>query len=119
MEHFIHQMLLKLYEAVFCQQLVPHSSGIGRVPAIEILLATPAVKSLIREGKSHQIYNTIQTGSKYGMKTMEQSLLELCVSKQILEEEALARTTHQEELKRMIDSAMAASRGRGASMMKR
>jgi Tfp pilus assembly ATPase PilU len=53
------------------------------------------------------------------MKTMEQSLLELCVSKQILEEEALARTTHQEELKRMIDSAMAASRGRGASMMKR
>ena len=111
--------LAGVHEAVFCQQLVPHSSGIGRVPAIEILLATPAVKSLIREGKSHQIYNTIQTGSKYGMKTMEQSLLELCVSKQILEEEALARTTHQEELKRMIDSAMAASRGRGASMMKR
>ena len=111
--------LAGVLEAVFCQQLVPHSSGIGRVPAIEILLATPAVKSLIREGKSHQIYNTIQTGSKYGMKTMEQSLLELCVSKQILEEEALARTTHQEELKRMIDSAMAASRGRGASMMKR
>ena len=101
---------------MFCQQLVPHSSGIGRVPAIEILLATPALKSLIREGKSHQIYNTIQTGSKYGMKTMEQSLLDLCTSKQITEEEALARTTHQDELKRMIESALASGRGRTSSM---
>jgi len=50
------------------------------------------------------------------MKTMEQSLLDLCTSKQITEEEALARTTHQDELKRMIESALASGRGRTSSM---
>ncbi len=106
--------LAGVLEAVFCQQLVPHASGIGRVPAVEIMLATPAVKSLIREGKTHQIYNTIQTGSKYGMKTMEQSLLDLFTSKQITDEEAIARTSHPEDLRRMIDNAIssgAVSRG--------
>ncbi|MCQ2736309.1 MAG: type IV pilus twitching motility protein PilT [bacterium] len=102
--------LAGVLDAVFCQQLVPHASGIGRVPAVEIMLATPAVKSLIREGKSHQLYNTLQTGSKYGMRTMEQSLLELVLSKQITDEEALARTGHPEDLRRMIDNAMSAGR---------
>jgi len=93
-------------EAVFSQQLIPHASGVGRVPGVEILIATPAIRSLIREGKTHQIYNSIQTGSKYGMKTMEQAIFELYLAKQITEEEAIAHTTHPEEVRRMIEGAL-------------
>ena len=97
--------LASVLDAVFSQQLVPHASGVGRVPSIEILIATPAVRSLIREGKTHQIYNSIQTGAKYGMKTMEQALFELCQDKQVTESDALNHTIHPEELKRMIEGA--------------
>src|SRR5262245_11973097 len=61
---------------VFCQQLIPKQQGKGRALASEILLATPAVKSLIRENKAHQVYSVIQTSGKMGMKTMNQSLYE-------------------------------------------
>jgi len=64
-------------EAVFCQQLMPHSSGKGRVMAPEIMLANSAVRALIRDGKGHQIYSQIQTGLRMGMRTMAQSLAEL------------------------------------------
>jgi twitching motility protein PilT len=64
-------------EAVFCQQLMPHSSGKGRVLAPEIMLANTAVRALIRDGKGHQIYSQIQTGVRLGMRTMAQSLAEL------------------------------------------
>ncbi len=97
--------LASVLEAVFSQQLIPHASGVGRVPAIEIMVVTPAVRSLIREGKSHQLYNTIQTGSKFGMKTMEQALFELYSSKQITEDDAMNHTGHAEELRRMLDNA--------------
>lgn len=97
--------LASVMEAVFSQQLIIHASGVGRVPAIEIMLATSAVRSLIREGKTHQLYNTIQTGAKFGMKTMEQALFELYTNKQITEEDALNHTSHPEDLKRMIDGA--------------
>lgn len=97
--------LASVLDAVFSQQLIPHASGVGRVPAIEILIATPAVRSLIREGKTHQIYNSIQTGSKFGMRTMEQALFELWQSKQVTEDDVLNHSIHPEELKRMIESA--------------
>jgi twitching motility protein PilT len=64
-------------EAVFCQQLLPHHSGKGRCLAAEIMLATPAIRALIRDGKGHQIYSQIQTGGRMGMKTMSMSLAEL------------------------------------------
>jgi len=69
------------------------------------MITTSAVRNLIREGKSHQIYNAIQTGSKHGMQTMEQALLDLYVNKQITQEEALNHTTHAEDLRRMIENA--------------
>ena len=53
-------------EAVFCQQLLPLASGRGRAMAAEIMLATPAIRALIREGKAHQIYSQIQTGGRAG-----------------------------------------------------
>ena len=101
----IRIQLATVLEGVLSQQLVPHISGTGRVPAVEILVCTSAVRNLIREGKSHQIYNAIQTGSKHGMQTMEQALLELYLDKQITMEEALNHTMHADELRRMIDNA--------------
>jgi len=95
--------LAAVLEAVFSQQLIPHSSGVGRVPAVEVMIATSAIRNLIREGKSHQIYNAIQTGSKHGMQTMEQSLLELFTAKQVTLEDALLHTMHPEDLRRMIE----------------
>ena len=76
--------------------------GPGRVLATEVLIITPAVRSLIRESKVHQIYSTIQTSQKDGMATMNQSLYNLYQSKQISYEEALDRTTDQEDLKRIF-----------------
>jgi twitching motility protein PilT len=64
-------------EAVFCQQLLPSSTGRGRALAAEIMLATPAIRALIREGQGHQIYSPIQTGGRMGMKTMSSWLADL------------------------------------------
>lgn len=97
--------LSNVLEAVFSQQLIPHASGVGRVPAVEVLMATSAVRNLIREGKTHQIYNAMQTGSKIGMQTMDQALLDLVTYKLVTAEEAIARSMHSEELRRMIESA--------------
>jgi twitching motility protein PilT len=62
---------------VITQQLLPRTDGKGRVVAAEILIATPAVRNLIREGKTHQIVSLMQTGSRFGMQTMEMSLRRL------------------------------------------
>ena len=69
----IRQQLSMTLESVFSQRLVPSKDG-GRVPAAEILLGSPSVRNLIREGKSHQIDNIIQTSSEMGMSTIESSL---------------------------------------------
>ena len=72
------------------------------VLASEILLATPAVRALIRDDKAHQIPSAIQTGGKLGMRTMNQSLYELYRTRQITYEEAISRSTDTEELKRIF-----------------
>ena len=100
----IRVQLSSVLEGVVSQQLVPHAAGVGRVPSVEILIATPAIRNLIREGKTHQIYNAIQTGSKLGMQTMEQSLFELVQSKMVTADEALAHTMHPDDFKRMVDN---------------
>ncbi|MEM7307742.1 MAG: type IV pilus twitching motility protein PilT [Planctomycetota bacterium] len=64
-------------EAVFCQQLLPSSAGRGRHLGAEIMIATNAIRALVREGKGHQIYSQIQTGGRLGMCTMATSLAEL------------------------------------------
>jgi twitching motility protein PilT len=99
----IRVQLAAVLEAVVCQQLIPHISGVGRVPCIEVLITNSAIRNLIREGKTHQIYTAIQTSSKLGMCTMEQSLYELYMSKQISYEEALNHTMHPDDLASMIE----------------
>jgi twitching motility protein PilT len=87
-------------QAVVCQQLLPTVNGKGRVLAIETMIANSAIRSLIRDDKAHQIYSIIQTGGKIGMKTMNQSLHELCRRNMISYDDALAHSSDVEDLKR-------------------
>jgi len=95
------QLSLELV-AVVSQQLVPRASGVGRVLAAEILVATHAVRSLIREQRLHQLYTVIQTGQREGMRTMNQALKALYEERAITLEEALARSSDPAELERML-----------------
>lgn len=87
---------------ILSQQLIPKTEGSGRVMAIEVMIATNAIRSLIRESKGHQIYSVIQTSLKDGMKTMNQSLYELCMDRKITYDEALARTNDPEDFERLF-----------------
>lgn len=73
----IRVQLAAVLEGIISQQLIPTSDNMGRVAALEIMTGTPAIRSLIREGKTHQLDSAIQTSSSHGMKTMDMSLVEL------------------------------------------
>lgn len=88
--------------AVVAQQLIPALEGSGRKLGVEVLVANPAVRALIREQKAHQLYSVIQTSQREGMRTMNQSLAELFLAKGIRYEEALARSHDAEEFLRLI-----------------
>lgn len=90
-------------EAVLCQQLMHRAGKPGRVCAMEIMLATPAIRNQIREGKSHQITSTIQTNAEIGMQTMDQALKELYQKGEITREDAIARAMNPDELTKMIE----------------
>jgi twitching motility protein PilT len=87
---------------ILSQQLIPKAKGPGRVLATEMLIITPAVRSMIRESKIHQVYSVMQTSKKEGMKTMNQALYELYQGKVITYEEAFDRTTDPEDLARLF-----------------
>ncbi|MBI3252086.1 MAG: type IV pilus twitching motility protein PilT [Candidatus Omnitrophica bacterium] len=88
-------------QAVICQQLIPKTGG-GLALAAEILIANPAIRTLIRDSKSHQIYSSIQMGQKEGMRTLNMSLAELVRSGKISRESALERTSDFQELERLL-----------------
>lgn len=94
---------------VVTQSLIPRIGG-GRVLAVEIMIATPAIKALIRDNKIHQMYSHIQAGQKFGMQTMNQSLYNLYMSRQITLEDAFSYTRNSEELERMIEEKTAVPR---------
>jgi len=98
----VRVQLSLVLEAVLCQTLLPRADGSGRVAAIEIMIATSAIRNLIREGKTHQLPNVIQTGAQFGMRTLDQDLASLCQSGLVTMEEALARCQSTEELKRLL-----------------
>src|SRR4029079_12362285 len=87
---------------VMTQQLLPTSDGTGRVVACEVLVPTPAVRNLIREGKTHQIYSAIQTSGALGMQTMDAHLAQLVRMGRITRKLAEQRATVPEELKRLL-----------------
>jgi twitching motility protein PilT len=100
-EQILSQLAFVL-EGVITQQLVPRLRGIGRVLVAEMLICTPAVRAVIREGKIHQIYSLMQAGQKYGMQTMNQGLHRAYMSKQISLDEALGRSSDVKELQQML-----------------
>lgn len=91
--------------AVISQQLVPRKDKPGRVPAVEVMVGTPAVRNLIREGKTHQLRSVIQTGARFGMQTMDQSLRQWVEEGVVSLEDALTIAVDQDELKRLIRGA--------------
>lgn len=98
----IKVQLAAVLQGIISQQLVPKASGDGRAAALEIMIATPAIQNLIREGKSHQIDSAVQTGAKFGMKTMDASLSELCKKGIISNDTALTYAVDREMLARII-----------------
>ncbi|MGQ0644013.1 MAG: type IV pilus twitching motility protein PilT [Elusimicrobiota bacterium] len=103
----VRSQLSLTLQAVFSQSLLPHSSGAGRVLASEVLMVTPAVRALIRERKVEQLYLAMQTGAKFGMQTLNQSLLDLYNKRLISYETALGNSTDAEALEKMLPKAAA------------
>src|SRR5215218_353073 len=89
-------------QGILTQTLVPTADGAGRTVACEILIPTPGVRNLIREGKTHQIYSLIQTGAAHGMQTMDMSLASLVRQGEITMATAETRTSNPQELRRLL-----------------
>jgi twitching motility protein PilT len=98
----VRAQLAFVIEGVITQQLLPKIGG-GRVLAAEVMVATPAIRALIRDEKEHQIYSTIQAGAKYGMQTMNQSLYDLYAKRHITLETAFDYTPNIEEFEHMVE----------------
>ncbi|MEM7210736.1 MAG: PilT/PilU family type 4a pilus ATPase [Pseudomonadota bacterium] len=88
--------------AVMAQHLLPTMGREGRVPAIELMFMTTAIRHLIASGKFEQIYSAVETGRANGMRTLEQSLSELCRSRTISEETALDRCHDPDAFSRLM-----------------
>jgi len=97
----VRMQFSNVLEAIISQRLIPAESG-GRYPATEILLATPAVKNVIREGKTHLVDNIIQTSSGVGMQSLETSLAGLVKAGHISLETALSYSLHPQEVTREV-----------------
>ena len=96
----IRTQLSVTLQAVISQQLLPTKDGAGRIAAFEVLVATPSIRTLIREGKTHQLYLDIQTGGQYGMQTLDAHLLQLIKDGHIDYEHALSKCSNVSEFQR-------------------
>jgi twitching motility protein PilT len=101
----IRVMLASTLEGVVTQQLVPTADGAGRAPCAEVLVCTSAVRNLIRQAKTHQIYSLMQVGASFGMQTMDQGLAGLVKSGIISESIAYDRSSNEEDLRNHLHHA--------------
>ena len=101
----IRAMLAVALQGIMTQTLLPTADGAGRCVACEVLVPTPAVRNLIREAKTHQIYSVLQTGGSYGMQTMDASLAQLTRAGKITRQLAESRAHSVEELRRLLGGA--------------
>lgn len=97
----IKVQLAAVLQGIVSQQLIARNDSEGRVAALETMITTPAIQNLVREGKTHQIQSSIQTGAKYGMKTMDSSIVELYKNGVISYEKALTYAVDLEMFKRL------------------
>ena len=95
--------LMAVFAQTLCKRHNPAPGEFGRVMAQEIMINTPAIANLIREGKTAQLYSQIQTGGQNSMQTLEKALTDLVLSKQITLEEARKKTSKPEELNRLVN----------------
>ena len=98
----VRMQLAASLQGVVTQTLLPTADGRKRVPALEVLLPDDAVRNLVRQGKTEQIYSVMQTNTSRGMQTMEQSLSELVLSRQISRETAYNVTSRREEFEALL-----------------
>lgn len=97
----VRMQLSMTLQAVIAQRLLPLQDGTGRTAALEILLATQAVRHMIREGKTHQLLSVLQTGTGAGMQTMEAALETLVLAERVSLEAASAQARDPEAFKRL------------------
>jgi len=97
----IRVMLAGALQGVVCQQLLKTSDGEGRVVATEVMIATPAIRNLIREGKVHQMYSMIQAGKQHGMVTMDQSLAALVQKGKVTYQSAVEKCNNIADFNRL------------------
>ncbi len=102
-QHQVRMQLSIALQGIVTQQLLPTADGSGRVCASEVLVPTPAIRNLIREGKTHQIYSAVQTSGAIGMQTMDSHLVKLVREGVITRELAERRASVPEELKRLLE----------------
>ncbi|MDW7740389.1 MAG: type IV pilus twitching motility protein PilT [Bacillota bacterium] len=98
----VRQQLSSSLQAVLSQQLIPNVAGDGRVLAMEFLKNSAAVRSMIREGKEHQLYSVMQASYASGMRTMDHSLADLCLKGKITRHEALEKCIDHTEVERLL-----------------
>jgi twitching motility protein PilT len=98
----IRTQLATTLEGVFYQALIPRPDGKGRVAAMEVMIATVAIRNLVREGKTYQMPNVIQTGAQYGMQTLNQALRDLVQRGLITSRDALVKSDNPDELREWI-----------------
>lgn len=101
----VRAMLSESLKGVVCQQLLKTADGKGRVAALEIMLGTPAIGNLIREGKTFQIPSIMQTAKKDGMQLMDQHLLDLLKTKKVNPEEAYRCATDKKQFEQYLTPA--------------
>jgi twitching motility protein PilT len=98
----VRAQLAFVLEGVVTQTLLPKARGRGRCMAAEIMVATPAIRALIRDDKIHQIYSAMQSGKKFGMQTMNDALFQLYTSREVSQEECERVSSDPKEFLRMI-----------------
>ena len=98
----VRAQLAFVLEGVVTQTLLPKVRGRGRVMACEIMVATPAIRALIRDDKIHQIYSAMQSGKKHGMQTMNDALYQLYTNREVAQEECERVSSEPKEFLRMI-----------------
>jgi twitching motility protein PilT len=102
----VRMQLSVALQGIVTQQLLPTADGSGSACAAEVLVPTPAVRNLIREGKTHQIYSAIQTSGSTGMQTMDAHLAQLLRQGKITRQLAESRAAQPEELRRLVGGTM-------------
>ncbi len=110
-QHQVRMQLSIALQGIVTQQLLPTADGASRVCACEVLVPTPAIRNLIREGKTHQIYSALQTSGAAGMQTMDGHLAQLVRQGKITRDLAQQRASIPEELMRLLGGTAAMSGG--------